>query len=86
MAESISWNSKDDCQVAANHGELSFQSTIWSIKKVKRSWLNIVSFFAENKAKETGGYEMGCKRSMCTYSIRTGDLSQEEQLRNINVS
>lgn len=84
VTESISGNSKDDRQVAAIHGELSFQSTIWSITKAKRSWLSIVSFFAENK--KLVDVELGCKRTMCTYFILTGDLSHEEQLTNINVS
>ena len=52
--------------------------------KAKRSWLSIVSFFAENK--KLVDVELGCKRTMCTYFIPTGDLSQEEQLTNINVS
>ena len=39
----------------------------------------------EDKANETRVFELHCKRTMCTYSILAGDLSQEEQLRNINV-
>ena len=45
-------------------------------------------FSVDNKAHEfeTRGFELDCKRTLWTYSIPAGDLSQDEQLRNINVS
>ena len=30
------------------------------------------------------GFKLDYKRTMCTYSIPAGDLSQDERLRNIN--
>lgn len=43
-------------------------------------------FSVDNKAHETRGFELDCKRTMCAYSIPAGDLSQDKQLRNTNVS
>ena len=49
VAESISWNSKDDCQVAANHGLASSQRFEASRKWNEVDWI-LFPFFAENKA------------------------------------
>ena len=46
----------------------------------------MIFFSVDNKAHETRGFELDCKRTMCAYSIPAGDLSQDKQLRNINVS
>ena len=46
--------------------------------RAQRRWLR-------TKPMKPGVFELHCKRTKCTYSILAGDLSQEEQLRNINV-
>ena len=71
-----------------------FTRTRLSSSTYHESWRPSISDFkyqastekmTENKAYETRVFELHCKRTMCTYSILAGDLSQEEQLRNINV-
>ena len=65
-----------------------FTRTRLSSSTFRESWRPSTSSaekMTENKAHETRVFELHCKRTKCTYSILAGDLSQEEQLRNINV-
>ena len=54
-------------------------------KRNEVDWV-LFPFLPRIKLKKPVDVELGCKRTMCTYSIPTGDLSHEEQVRNINVS